>query len=239
MDFSGTMSDGIAELRKPDARGYAFYHRQDTNGARTSGNVNIAFGAYSKKKLTDKQVLAIGREVRDALVAAKLHVEWTENIEARPTVYPSLAAKEAQENAYRAQAAAFDAIEKDWLAAVASFGVDAKMIAGAAAGKWPWVANGAYYDDDKKVLAAIKKAEKAETPILMLPVDETRLDEYGLLNISIKGVPFGPKHKALLREVAAAMKKQGLAVITRSPWVRININGLKPKAKARATNKKG
>lgn len=114
MNFSITLTDGIAEIYEPGFRGYAFWHAQDHERLREAGAVLLAFGAFGDAP-TDDAIAGIGREVVAALHAQGLHVEWNGSAHARIDVYLSAAAladKRRTEDARiaedRAAAAALD-----------------------------------------------------------------------------------------------------------------------------------
>lgn len=61
----------IAEEAGDGARGYVFFHRQDTERAVEGGGLYLAFGAFG-----DGDPAAIGRAVVDAVTAVGLPTEW-------------------------------------------------------------------------------------------------------------------------------------------------------------------
>ncbi len=65
------------------ARGYVFFHRQDTERAAASGEVWLAFGSLGE--VADESV---GREVTAALTAGGLPVEWDGSVRTRIKVGP-------------------------------------------------------------------------------------------------------------------------------------------------------
>jgi hypothetical protein len=65
------------------ARGYVFFHHQDTERAAEGGGLYLSYGAFG-----DGDIAAIGREVVAALTAAKLPTEWDGTAGQRILVYP-------------------------------------------------------------------------------------------------------------------------------------------------------
>ncbi|WP_432824832.1 DUF6891 domain-containing protein [Dactylosporangium sp. CA-092794] len=75
--FTSTISDGRYEIHgllrhRPEARGYAFYHRQDEGTCAAGGGLLVAYGA----RTGDGDTAAVGREVAAALAAEGLDVDW-------------------------------------------------------------------------------------------------------------------------------------------------------------------
>ena len=65
------------------ARGYVFFHQQDTEHAAEGDGVYLAFGAFE-----DSDITAVGREVVAALTAANLPTEWDGTAGQRILVHP-------------------------------------------------------------------------------------------------------------------------------------------------------
>lgn len=76
------MHEEIADLwqKGRQVRGYVFYHRQDTESARQSGGVFLAFDAVTP---TVKMALAIGQEIVATLVRHGLTVRWSGDLQFR------------------------------------------------------------------------------------------------------------------------------------------------------------
>lgn len=73
-DFTCCGTCGHTEIgaeAEDDARGYVFFHQQDTERAAEGGGLFLAFGAFQ-----DGDTAAVGREVVAALAAANLPTEW-------------------------------------------------------------------------------------------------------------------------------------------------------------------
>lgn len=75
-DFTCCQNCGLneigAEVDDPSAvRGYAFYHRQDAEGAVESGQLHVAYGRFEAPPTVD-----IGNEVSEALKRNGLDVYW-------------------------------------------------------------------------------------------------------------------------------------------------------------------
>jgi hypothetical protein len=82
-NFSCCMSCGSREIHdelamKKDARGYTFFHMQDTDRAASGGELSLAFGAP-----TEAGMKAVARDVVNALKAAGLAPEWNGDIDHR------------------------------------------------------------------------------------------------------------------------------------------------------------
>lgn len=74
-----------AIARGAAVRGYAFYHRQDTERAAEGGGLHLAYGALTPG---EDALLAIAREIVAALKSCGLNAEW--NGVARQTIGVSL-----------------------------------------------------------------------------------------------------------------------------------------------------
>lgn len=91
-------SEALLKVWKPPShRGYAFYTSQDGARARTSRQpLWIGFGA-TRDSASSAEDVAVGREVRAALTAAGLHINWNEDRKTRLAVFASAAAAGAWE----------------------------------------------------------------------------------------------------------------------------------------------
>ncbi|TQS45918.1 DUF6891 domain-containing protein [Cryptosporangium phraense] len=73
-DFACCQNCGLTEIgdeARGPARGYAFYHRQDTESAVAGHGVYLAYGRFGQPPTTE-----IGAEVASALTTAGLTVDW-------------------------------------------------------------------------------------------------------------------------------------------------------------------
>lgn len=90
-DFTCCQTCGHAEIGDEaagSARGYVFFHRQDTEGAVEGGGVWLAFGSLGEPAdhgATDHAAAdeAVAREVVTALTAGGLPVEWNGSVRTR------------------------------------------------------------------------------------------------------------------------------------------------------------
>ncbi|MFD7652383.1 DUF6891 domain-containing protein [Actinosynnema sp. NPDC059797] len=85
-DFTCCQTCGHAEIgdeAPEDARGYVFFHRQDTEGAVGGDGVWLAYGSFAEDGTE-----AVGREVAEALAAGGLPVEWDGSVRTRIRVGP-------------------------------------------------------------------------------------------------------------------------------------------------------
>jgi hypothetical protein len=79
--------EAVQKLSLPGThRGYAFYHSQDANRARTGQVLWISFGSTTSRARAT-EVVAVGRAVKDALSQAGLFVEWSGSTKDRLGVY--------------------------------------------------------------------------------------------------------------------------------------------------------
>lgn len=216
-NFSISLSNGIAEIYDPKARGYAFYHSQDHDGARETGKVSIAVGSFTKPKRS-AAVIAIGNEVRDALVEEGLHVEWDGSAKARPVVYASTESFEAQHAAMAASEqdeAALDAeherVLPAWLEAVRASDFGARLTAAAVSlDNSFWLSHFDYFKAEKKHDAQTKKLNKVR---IGLPIGKTiHIHSHGAVCAKLDNVE-AYKNKFALRDFAAACRKQRLVVV--------------------------
>lgn len=82
-NFACCQSCGHAEIRgemPAAARGYTFYHQQDTEHVVADGTLFLAFSSVSK---ADEDDIAIGHEIVAALQEAGLTVEWNGSFRSR------------------------------------------------------------------------------------------------------------------------------------------------------------
>ena len=63
------------------ARGYVFFHQQDTESAVESGNLYLSYGASNNT--ADAVFLQIGQEIFDTLKAVGLNAHWDGKLEHR------------------------------------------------------------------------------------------------------------------------------------------------------------
>ncbi|GAA0218950.1 hypothetical protein GCM10010492_16050 [Saccharothrix mutabilis subsp. mutabilis] len=87
-DFACCRSCGIAEIGDeagPGARGFVFFHQQDTVRAVAGGGLFLAYGSLPG---SPDDTAAVGREVAGALRAAGLPVEWDGSPDTRILVEP-------------------------------------------------------------------------------------------------------------------------------------------------------
>ncbi|MBC6459453.1 DUF6891 domain-containing protein [Actinomadura sp. HBU206391] len=87
MNFSCCQNCGVAEIREEadeDARGYVFFHAQDSERAAAGAGLMLAYGAFDDTA----EDAAIGREVVDALTEAGLPVVWSGSASERIHVTP-------------------------------------------------------------------------------------------------------------------------------------------------------
>ncbi|QQQ76579.1 hypothetical protein IOD16_37280 [Saccharothrix sp. 6-C] len=95
-DFTCCQTCGHAEIGDEageDARGYVFFHRQDTESAVAGGGVWLAYGSFGDEadlEPVDHAAAdeAVGREVVAALAAGGLPVEWNGSARTRIQVGP-------------------------------------------------------------------------------------------------------------------------------------------------------
>ncbi|WP_309113598.1 DUF6891 domain-containing protein [Saccharothrix sp.] len=87
-DFACCRSCGLAEIGDeagPGARGFVFFHQQDTVRAVAGGGLYLAYGALPG---SPDDTAAVGREVVAALRAVGLPVEWDGSPDTRIHVEP-------------------------------------------------------------------------------------------------------------------------------------------------------
>ncbi|MGM1064961.1 DUF6891 domain-containing protein [Saccharothrix sp. Mg75] len=88
-DFTCCQTCGHAEIGGEvdpgagDARGYVFFHRQDTEGAVAGRGLYLAFGSLVEAEDPAAADEAVAREVADALAAGGLPVEWNGSVRSR------------------------------------------------------------------------------------------------------------------------------------------------------------
>ncbi|MDQ2583187.1 DUF6891 domain-containing protein [Saccharothrix yanglingensis] len=93
-DFTCCQTCGHAEIGDEvdpgvgDARGYVFFHRQDTEAAVADGGVYLAFGSFGEVADHAAADEAVAREVVTALTSAGLPVEWNGSVRTRIKVGP-------------------------------------------------------------------------------------------------------------------------------------------------------
>ena len=66
----------IGGLRRPDSRGFVFFHQQDTERAAAGHGLYLRYGAFTREDAERRETAAIGREVVAALQAEGLSPEW-------------------------------------------------------------------------------------------------------------------------------------------------------------------
>ena len=93
-DFTCCQTCGHAEIGDEagdDARGYVFFHRQDTESAVAGGGVWLAYGSFGEPAAGQGPAAAdeaVAREVVAALTASGLPVEWDGSARTRIKVGP-------------------------------------------------------------------------------------------------------------------------------------------------------
>ncbi|WP_367133633.1 hypothetical protein [Saccharothrix sp. HUAS TT1] len=90
-DFTCCQTCGHAEIGdevEGAARGYVFFHRQDTEGAVDGGGVYLAFGSFGEAADAAAADVAVARDVVTALTATGLPVEWDGSVRTRIRVGP-------------------------------------------------------------------------------------------------------------------------------------------------------
>ncbi|NUT48379.1 MAG: hypothetical protein HOV94_13870 [Saccharothrix sp.] len=90
-DFTCCQTCGHAEIGDEageGARGYVFFHRQDTESAVEGGGVWLAYGAFGEHADHAAADEAVAREVVAALAASGLPVEWNGSARTRIKVGP-------------------------------------------------------------------------------------------------------------------------------------------------------
>ncbi|MGW4115034.1 DUF6891 domain-containing protein [Actinosynnema sp. NPDC004786] len=90
-DFTCCQTCGHAEIgdeAEGDARGYVFFHRQDTESAVAGGEVWLAYGSLGESADPAAADESVGREVVAALTAGGLPVVWDGSVRTRIKVGP-------------------------------------------------------------------------------------------------------------------------------------------------------
>lgn len=91
-NFSCCGNCGVAEIgdeAASDARGYVFFHQQDTESAAAGGGLYMSYGTFAEESEDfEKDTVAIGREVAAALTAGGLSVKWDGSVRKRIQVTP-------------------------------------------------------------------------------------------------------------------------------------------------------
>jgi hypothetical protein len=217
-NFSISLSNGYSEIYETGYRGFAFYHSQDTAGARTSGSVNIAFGAFAKGA-KHKDIIAIGRELKQALEAEGLFVDWDESAESRPTVHLSEKSKLREQTAASARIQRNRAAQETTRAALLKTDFDAKMIEATESLGYAWISS---------FCAHVKKEYARFEPgqiVLLLPFAEHAVIAFDKVTIFVrdhKGDLLRPSRPAALR-AKQALKERGFTVSVRSGMVEIDV----------------
>ena len=223
MNFSISITNGIAEIYDPKFRGYAFWHSQDQARVREDGIVTLAFGTFANKATADATV-GIGREVRAALEKQKLFVDWDDNAAARIVVHLSKAAKTKQEKAARKaydQRTAKDEAAKSKLD-MAVLGKQLIAAVEALPRDLRWV-DATEYDDDKKRKAFLKGKS---TLVAWLPLTDP-LVTCGTFTIFLhqgSRCQWGEKYKRMVAvRLKNELKKQGVTAQLKSGMVNVQV----------------
>lgn len=223
MNFSISISNGISEIYDPKFRGYAFWHSQDHVRVREDGVVTLAFGTFAKKA-TDQAIVGIGREVRAALEAQKLFVDWNDSADSRIDVHLSKAAKTKQE---KAALKAYEARVAKEAAATAKLDLPAmrlQLIAAVDAlpDDLSWVDDSGL--DDKKREAALKGKT---TLVALLPLSRPVITDGEVTIFLRRGSKCqwdGEKHKQMVAvRLKNELKKQGVTARVWSGMVLVKV----------------
>lgn len=223
MNFSISISNGIAEIYDPKYRGYAFWHSQDHVRVREDGIVTLAFGAFAKK-VTDDATVGIGREVRAALEKQKLFVVWDDSADSRIDVHLSKAAKANQEKAARKaddERAARDEAARSKLD-MAVLGKQLIAAVEALPKDLSWLDSTGLVHDDKQALLATQPKLVAWLPLT------NPLVTYGTFTIFLdaggkcRALPSKYKQMVAVR-LKNELKKQGVTATVKSGMVNVQV----------------
>jgi hypothetical protein len=223
MNFSISLSNGIAEIHDPDYRGYCFYHRQDHERAREEGTVMLAFGVFATKP-KDPEIVAVGKQIKKALLAEKLFVDWSGSPDSRIEVHLSKAAKLKKEKDDLREYREREKAKKKTLAKLDIAGFDQKLLAAVAALDTHMfgVDSSEYYQDEKKVQARAKEQDRY---FATLPLGGPTLDENLEATIFIRS-PDGSYdrfQKRLAVWLKNELKKQGIKARVQSGMVMVSV----------------
>lgn len=189
-------------------RGYAFFHSQDVQSARSgSAPLWIGFGVMKDDATRDESV-AIGREIAQALARCGLFVEWDGKPTERLQVYLSTEHAEQTKARAAAEREAHDAelrkLEMDRMDPVAFFSALRVALEGLARA-------GAYqvFFEPLDCEAQTRKAQTARKTIIVCPMEF--LPTWDRICLPITTFP-QPHDKTVVKRIADGLRKSGFRV---------------------------
>jgi hypothetical protein len=196
--------EAIEKVDNAGARGFAYYHSQDAQGARGGGNLWIGFGSAASGKAA-----AIGREVAGALEGQGLHVDWNGSAKTRLAVHLSAdAARQAaleEKHAAERHAAGLRKLEADRLEPTTFFGkLRATLEDIGTRGPFHVVFGDRVAYPQRRALVAQHRKTVVVCPLKFLPT-------WDKLNIDVTTYP--EEHdKTVVKQVAEHLRKAGFKV---------------------------